>query len=193
MSRKVIAIIGGIGAGKSVVRRILEVMGYNVYDSDSRARALMDCDKEIHDSLKRKIHPMAVVDGKIDRALISDVVFSDRSALDRLNSIVHGRVIEDFMKWMSGRPGSEPLFVETAILYQCDLWKYVDEVWEVTAPVQERIHRVIQRSGLTAQQVIDRINSQASDDSGFRHPASPISNDGLTPLLPQIHTLLNKT
>ena len=42
MASRLIAITGGIGSGKSVVSRILKVMGYAVYDTDTQARRLMN-------------------------------------------------------------------------------------------------------------------------------------------------------
>ena len=75
------AITGGIGSGKSVVSQILRILGYPVYDCDSRARTIMDSDCGIHRSLCEQIHPQAVTGGIVDRQLISSIVFNDTEAL----------------------------------------------------------------------------------------------------------------
>lgn len=149
---RLIAITGGIGAGKSVVSHVLAAMGYDVYDCDSRARRIVDDTPEIHRRLVSEIHPQAVIDGHVDRKQISEVVFNDPEALRRLNAIVHTAVIDDLRRWCDER-SKLPVFVETAILYDCDLWRMVDDVWEVTAPVELRIDRVMRRNNLTRSQV----------------------------------------
>jgi len=91
---------GGIGAGKSVVSRILDAMGYPVYDCDSRAKAIMDKDPRIHEQLCRQIHPLVVIGGVIDRRLLAEIVFNDPLAVGRLNTIVHAAVEADVSRWV---------------------------------------------------------------------------------------------
>lgn len=185
-----IAVTGGIGAGKSVVSEILRCMGYHVYDCDSRARRIMDSDPSIHQRLVEEIHPLAVVDGIIDRPLIAERVFNSPEKLSCLNSIVHGAVVEDVARWRQSLDASVA-FVETAILYQCSLWTLVDGVWEIDAPVELRISRVMRRNNISREQVIARINSQSGCPLPTDHPRHTIIlNDNTHPLLPAIHSAL---
>lgn len=188
---KLIALTGGIGSGKSVVARILRAMGYPVYDCDLRARQIIDADPAIHALLQAHIHPEAVVEGIVNRALISSIVFADSDALQRLNTITHSAVRADLLRWRQqceGR-GQRTLFVETAILRQSGFISLVDDIWEITAPIDIRIQRVQQRSHLTPAQIQARIQSQASESlSDFPH--RDICNAPTTSILPQIHTLL---
>lgn len=195
MNRKLICISGGIGSGKSVVCHILSAMGYEIYDCDSRARSIMDRDTEIHSRLVDEIHPMAVREGVIDRKIVSEIVFSDASKLERLNRIVHHAVRRDMLRWIDEHIAlgtKMPLFVETAILYQSGLNEVVDEVWVVTAPEELRIARVMNRNGLTADQVRLRIESQRFEPAAdaVRPLTIEIVNDGHTPVLPQVLELL---
>jgi len=186
------AITGGIGAGKSVVSRILAAMGYEVYDSDREARRLMDADPGIHAALCRDIDPRAVVGGRIDRALIASIVFADPAALARLNAIVHARVADDFRR-RAAASRAPRIFIETAILDTCPpLHPLVDEIWEVTAPDRVRIARVRRRSGLTDAQILARIRSQQTPPAPALSavPRRRISNTPADALLPQIHSLL---
>lgn len=190
---KLTAIVGGIGAGKSVVCRSLAAMGYPVYDCDSRAKAIMDNDSEIHNRLLCEIHPECVVNGIIDRRLISEIVFSDPQMLERLNAIVHFAVKSDLQAWskICETNGRDVVFVETAILRQSGLIDVVDDIWEVTAPTDVRIKRVVQRNGLTEEQVYARIESQKNESlCGIDHKV--IVNDDTAALLPQIHSLLSE-
>ena len=79
-----IAIIGGIGSGKSTVLQILKNKGYDVLSCDEVNSKLI-CDKEY---LKRLNETFvgAVVNGKLDKKVLSSIVFNSKSELDKLNS-----------------------------------------------------------------------------------------------------------
>lgn len=187
------AITGGIGAGKSVVSRVLKVMDYEVFDCDHEAKIIMDSDDEIKRRLRNEISPTAVLnDGTIDRKHISSIVFSDQAKLSALNAIVHEAVRRRILEWKSESHKAARLFVETAILYQSGLDGMVDDVWEVIAPDEIRILRVMERNDCDRQTVIDRIKSQTFIPERL-HPATyNIVNDNFVPLLPQLLTLLKK-
>lgn len=188
---KLIAITGGIGSGKSVVSRILRTMGHEVYDCDSEAKRLMDESREIKRRICEQISPAAVsADGKIDRTHLSSVVFADPAKLSILNSIVHSAVTDDIKAWRSQPHSRDMLFVETAILYQSGLDRIVDEVWDVTAPDELRIARVIARNNCDREAVAARIRSQVFAPEHPHHTVREILNDNVTPLLPRIEALL---
>ncbi len=188
--RPVIAITGGIGCGKSVVSRVLRIRGFEVVDSDSHARSIMDTSKTIKERLRLEIHPASVdADGIIDRKLLADIVFADEEMLRRLNSIVHGEVLES-LREIAQSADSSVLFVESAILYSSGLDRIAAAEWNVECPDDIRIRRVMARNGLTRSQVVDRIESQKTERPQGRLPLVRIVNDGLTPLLPQIDEAL---
>lgn len=185
--KRIIAITGGIGAGKSVVCRMLRSMGYPVYDCDIEARILMDRSVEIKRSIAEKISPNAITkDGKICRPTLSTCVFSNSEKLKTLNDIVHGAVREHFSRWVDKQTAST-LFVETAILYESGMDKMVNEVWEVTAPREVRIQRVMERNAMTREQVEQRISNQSLQSN----PSHRILlNDGHHTIISQIIKLL---
>ncbi len=185
-----IALTGGIGSGKSVVSDTLIAMGYDVYDCDHQAHRLMNESLPIKSKISSLFGSDCVrADGTVDRRHLSEIVFADSEKLNRLNNIVHGAVREHLSEWHSLR--SDICFVETAILYQSNLDQMVDAVWEVTAPRELRLLRVMKRNGLTASQVEARIAVQDSYVPPRRHPnVSVIVNDGSRPVLPQVEQLL---
>lgn len=186
-----IAIVGGIGSGKSVVSRIVSVMGYEVYDCDTRAKRLMDSSDDIKGRIRCEIHPGCVADGKIDRKHLAEIVFADEEALRRLNTIVHSAVREDLRCWVEQCGENNTVFVETAILYQSGLDKMVDAVWEIDAPLDLRIERVMARNSVSREEVLARISSQDSFVPTALHPSvTHIVNDNDQPILPQIERLL---
>ena len=186
------AITGGIGAGKSVVSKILRTIGYQVFDCDIEAKRLMDSSAEIKLKLKTEISAAAVdYDGNIDRKHLSSVVFADPAKLERLNSIVHKAVRDEIKHWANNQHANSHLFVETAILYQSQLDKDVDDVWEVIAPEEIRIIRVMNRNRCTREEVISRIKSQSYTPQMPHSKIAHIINDDFTPILPQLSDLLS--
>ncbi|MFG6384991.1 MAG: dephospho-CoA kinase [Muribaculaceae bacterium] len=188
---RLIAICGGIGSGKSVVSEILRSLGYEVYDCDSRAKQIMDSDLYIHERLCAEIHPESVVDGVIDRKLISEVVFGNPEALARLNDIVHRAVKADIERWAYEHATDNAVkFVETAIPVSSGMVSMVNDIWEVTAPYNVRIERVKKRNGMSEAQIVARMKSQEVE-SLDSIPHQRIINSPDCAILPQIHCLLN--
>ena len=188
---RLIAITGGIGSGKSVVSRVVEAIGYDVYDCDSRARQIMDGSDSIKKAIANEICREAIgADGSIDRCRLSAEVFGNDDKLCRLNAIVHAAVKEDLAKWASER---REAFVETAILYQSGLDRMVSDVWEIIAPTELRVERVIERNGLTRDEVMKRIVAQDQYQPQAIHGrVTRIVNDGDMPLLPQIEEAIER-
>ncbi len=186
------AITGGIGAGKSVVARIVAALGYDVYDCDSRARSLMEGEEIVAALAEAFGSGIFTAQGELIRPRLAEIVFADPEALTRLNAITHAAVRADLAAWASERSQAGHIFVETAILYQSGLDRMVARVWEVTAPRELRIERVMARSGLTREQAVARIEAQDSFIPEQPHRAvTTIVNDGTTPLLPAILSLIN--
>lgn len=189
-NKRIVAVTGLIGSGKSVVCSILKALGHEVYDCDSRAKILMDRDSRIIMAIGERVSAQAVNEGIINRRILAEVVFSDPQLLKELNGIVHAAVREDFVEWSLKK---DIAFMETAILYTSGMAGLVSEVWNVTAPESLRIERIARRnSDLSLSQIKKRIDSQASE----ANPSSPhprvfsIVNDGISPVLPRVEELL---
>ena len=187
---KLIAITGGIGSGKSMVARIVSTMGYPVCDTDSLARSLMASDPTLKQQLSSAFGPNTYLsDGNVNRPYLAQVAFASDKARQRLNSIVHPAVANYVVQW-AHKDTTPMAFVETALLNTSGMRPMVDTVWHVTAPVAQRIERVTARSGLTPDEVLRRIHSQAHDDEP-RTGDVVLLNDGQQALLPQIVDALN--
>lgn len=181
---KRIAIIGGIGSGKSVVSRLLSLMGYPVYDCDSNAKRLMDESEDIHRGLVDIFGPPAVTPEGINRAYIASIAFKDAEKLSKLNSLVHPAVLHDFDRW--AQQNGEIVFVETAILSESGMSKSVDAVWSVEAPLECRVERVMVRNAMSRQDVMRRISSQATTIPDEITSVTHLINDDSHALIPQI-------
>lgn len=187
----IVAVTGGIGAGKSTVCNILRVKGFEVYDCDSRAKAVMDSDAELRRRLRRRFGTAVISEKGIDRRALAEIVFNDAAALDDLNALVHNAVKADIHRCAVACTGPV-FFIETAILYQSGLNEYVDRQWLVEADESTRVRRVMRRNGLTADEVKARIKAQEYliPDNAVRPVTDLIDNSDDAVLLPQVNSLL---
>lgn len=181
---------GGIGSGKSVVAHVLTIKGYEVVDSDTLARRLMDESAVVKDRIAAEIDTSCVRDGLIDRRRLADIVFSDVRRLAVLNDIVHGLVRERLAEIAAH--ATKPFFVETAIFGSSGLWRLCSAELRVTAPEELRVERVMRRNGLSADAVRARIAAQRTETllGDEAPPLFIIENDGHTAVLPQVDTFL---
>lgn len=190
VSNHIVAVTGGIGSGKSVVCRMLSCMGYYVYDCDSHARRIMDESAEIKAVIANQICQEAIsADGEIVRERLAQVVFGDAHALEILNKCVHAAVRDDVRRESRKR---KLMFVETAILYQSEMDKMVDCVWEVGAPTYLRVERVKKRNNMSEEQVLSRIRAQELPSTVQPHSLTfLINNDDDEAVMPQLLKLIN--
>lgn len=185
-----LAITGGIGCGKSVVSHILEVMGVQVYDCDRRAKEIMVSDAGIIKGLKRMFGDSCYNDdGSLNRQFLASRIFTDDNNIERVNALVHPAVKKDFENWAASKDC--PLVaVETAVLYESGLIDSVDKVLVVWADKETAIRRTIKRSGMSRNQVLSRMLKQVSSEELLLLSDYSIYNDGNTPLLPEVLSLL---
>lgn len=188
---RIIAISGGIGVGKSIICKILFHLGYDIYDCDSMAKRIMDNSQTIKDYIATNISKDAIQNNTINRKVLANIVFNNKVLLDKLNSIVHFEVKNDIIKWVNNHYNNSKVFIETAILYQSGIDQLVDEVWEITAPDEMRIARVMKRNNLSREDVIARINSQkVTSENRTYKIIHKITNDNHQAIMPQIYQLL---
>lgn len=158
-----IAICGGIGSGKSTISRMFAERGAALYDSDSRAKALMNESEELRKALVAAFGEECYLDGALNRPYLAGKVFSSAEQLAKLNSIVHPAVKEDFQRWAEQQE-SDYCILESAILFESGFDALVDKTVAVLAPEPLRIARAMERDGAMREQVEARVKAQMSDD-----------------------------
>lgn len=164
----VLAVTGGIGAGKSHVCRIFSSRhGIPVYDSDSHAKSLYDTDPVLLDKV-RMIAGNDIIsgDGKLLRSVLAAKIFNDASMLSRVEAEVFPAVMRDFYNWKAHVEGSVRfVIIESAIfLAKPILYPMADKVLYVDAPLELRIARVMRRDGVARDAVFERISNQPPVD-----------------------------
>ncbi len=192
---KTLVCTGGIGAGKSYVTSILNKMGYPVYNSDYRTKELYNTNEDLLNMLTDLLGKELVEEGRINRQYMAKKIFADKSLLEKVNSIVHPFVYKDFISWReyNRNMGVELVLFESAIFFESPMFKDIaDYVLVVSAPLELRISRVSSRDNLKREDVINRINKQASQEFKEAQSDFIIFADDNLELLPQIYEMLNK-
>lgn len=186
-----IGITGGIGSGKSVVSRLLEIMDIPVYISDIEAKRIMHTDELIRESLSVLIGEEVFRGGELNRPLLASYMFGHPEHVKEVNAIIHPQVKEDFRQWAGGRAGEPLIAMESAILIEAGFRDEVDFLVMVYAPLEVRVVRAIKRDCSSRELVMKRIEAQMSDDAKRNQADFVIVNDDETPLIPQVLELIS--
>ncbi len=177
MNKKLFAITGGIGSGKSLVLSILKDAGFLAISSDQIVSNLYKTHKV--KALLKEMFPIAVSGEKrlrLNRAEISKQVFFDKDKHQLLTSTITPLVLEEILK--KAKNTTKPLFVEVPLLFECKYQDYFDGVIVVMRDKKERIESVKLRSNLTEEQILARISNQVDYDALDKTPYTVINNDG---------------
>lgn len=185
-----VGITGGIGAGKSVVCRVFQTLGIPVFDADSTAKKLMEEDKELVSSIKELFGADIYTPTSLDRQRLASIVFTQPQLLKQLNELVHPATIAYGEEWI-GRQTSRYIIKEAAIFFESGSYKEMDVMVGVSAPVEVRIKRALQRPNMTYDKVVERIANQMDDTEKMKKCNHVIINDGHTALIPQVVKLHN--
>lgn len=186
---QIIGITGGIGSGKSTVARIFSLLGIPVYSADDAAREIMVKDLQLIEEIKAHFGVESYLpDGSLNRKYIANIVFNDKSQLEKLNSIVHPATIRDSEAW--ARKQKSPYVIkEAALMFESESFHHVDKVIGVYAPESLRILRVMKRDGVSRDEVLARIHKQIDDRIKMKLSDYVIYNDEQHMVIPQVLAL----
>ncbi len=185
-----IGITGGIGSGKSIVSRLLTLTGIPVYQTDTEAKRLMLSDTGIREGLTALAGNEVYNEKGLNKAFLASYIFGHPEHLKQVNAIVHPRVRDDFRLW-AGKARQKIVAMESAILLEAGFTNEVDKIVMVYAPSEVRIARAIRRDSATRKEVERRIQSQMDDEKKRGAADFVIVNDGETPLIPQVLSLIS--
>ena len=172
---KHIALTGGIGSGKSVIAKIFIILGIPVYDSDREAKRIMETDRGVVSSLQQLIGEELYQDSKLQKEVMARAIFSDSILCKKINEIVHPQVWNDYVQW-SNRQNTDFTIMETALLYETEMYKNFDAVVAVTAEEETRIRRVMQRNKCNAESIHKRMQNQTSVEIALQNADFIIEN-----------------
>lgn len=188
---KIIGLTGGIGSGKTMVANYFKSLGIPVYIADDEARKIMkspDVIQEIVDEFGSDV----LEDGRLNREKLSGLVFNNPGKLQKLNSIVHPLVKKHFEDWIL-KHGTFPFVIkEAAILFESGSYKYCDLIITVTAPIEDRIQRVMERDKVDREAVLTRMQNQWTDEQRVLKSDFVIQNISVNETKKEVKLILKK-
>ena len=171
----IIGITGGTGSGKSTLLHLLEEHGSMILDCDVIYHELLQSDKSLLDAIEKRF-PGTVVDGALDRKKLGTIVFADENALQDLNCITHAAVRTEVLRQLETAPNLTA--IDAIGLFEGDLASLCDITVAITAPVAERIRRIMTRDGVTEEYARNRISAQHNDEWFAQRCDHMLENNG---------------
>jgi dephospho-CoA kinase len=165
MKKKLIAITGGIGAGKSLVSEFFEKSGFVVLKADTIAKELILTDSNVQRQILKEFGKESFITGKLNTKFLAEKVFTDEVNLQKINSIVHPATMKKIELLAKKHFEKHKIvFVESALVFEANIEDYFDHIILVLADEQVRINRTLAREKISEPEIRNRMNFQIPDE-----------------------------
>jgi len=162
-----VGLTGGIASGKSTVASLLRDRDCQVLELDPLGHELLEPGQSAYDEVVREFGTGILGPGdKVDRTKLGAIVFSDPAKRERLNQILHPRILQVVRQWFSAldRPEGPDLAVaEAALIIEAGFQKELDKLIVCWARPDQQLARLMER-GLSREQASQRIAAQMPAD-----------------------------
>jgi dephospho-CoA kinase len=164
----IVGLTGGIGAGKSTVARLLEQRGAHIIDVDTLGRSVISSGgSAVRPVVSEFGESILDSSGAIDRAALSNIVFSNARELRRLTAITHPAINDEILARLSEIARDRIVVLDMAVLVESNLGQIDEEhsytlIMTVEAPLELRIERAVNR-GMQEAEVRRRMSLQADE------------------------------
>ena len=184
-----VGLTGGIGSGKTTIANLFATeFAIPIYIADTKAKELIAQDAHLQQEIKALLGEEAFVEGKYNTAFVASIVFSTPEKLQALNQLIHPYVQQDFERWREEQH-SPYVIKESAILFESGSYKDCDYIITVTAPLEERIRRVMLRDKIDRKTVEKRIKNQWNDENRIKLSTFVVDNRDFGRNLDKIQTI----
>ena len=173
----IVALTGGIGAGKSLAAQYFSELGARVVDADQLARVAIERGSEGFAEVILRFGEEITRNGDIDRKALAEIIFADPKAKADLEAIIHPRVRELFAEVVADLSADEILIYEIPLLAETGSANNFDLVITVEADLEIRKERLRKR-GMFISEIERRIATQASREERVALADYVIVNDG---------------
>lgn len=173
----VVALTGGIGAGKSLVAQYFSELGARVVDADQLARIAIERGSAGFDEVVTRFGESILRNGDIDRKALGEIVFKDKSAKAALEAIIHPKVRELFFEVVNDLAADEILIYEIPLLVETGAASNFDQIITVEADLELRKSRLLKR-GMFISEIESRLAAQASPTEREAVATHVIENSG---------------
>jgi len=157
----IIGITGGTGCGKTTLLKAIAEKGGLILDCDAVYHQLLTTDRNLLDAIETRF-PGTVENGQLQRKKLGSIVFSDKNALLDLNNITHSAIRDELLRQLESRP--ELAAIDAIALFEGGLAELCDVTVAVTAPVEDRVQRLMKRDGISEEYARARIAAQHEED-----------------------------
>jgi dephospho-CoA kinase len=175
---KIIGLTGGIGSGKTTIATFFKAKAVPVYIADNQAREIMESPEIISD-IKQVFGDSVFENETLNRQKLAAIVFDNPEKLKLLNAIIHPAVKNHFNQWILNHKNAAFIVYESAILFESGSYKNCDLIINVTAPIETRIQRVIERDNTSREAVLKRMERQWTDEQRSEKSNFNIENSTL--------------
>lgn len=168
----VIGLAGGIASGKSNIAEKLKSKGAAIINCDIIAHELYKPGLPLNTTIAQSFGDHVITsDGEVDRRKLGQIVFSDKSQLQKLNELVWPAVIEETQRRVValGKQGYKVVVMEAAVMVRAKWYERCHQLWAVIIPPDEAIKRLQKRNGLTEEEARQRIEAQPSNSEQVAH------------------------
>jgi dephospho-CoA kinase len=180
-----VGLTGGIGSGKTTVARIFELLGVPVYYADAASKRLYHTDAELKANLKANFGDEIFENEVLDRKKLAALVFKDPAQLELLNRLVHPPTIRDAEQWMA-RQTAPYIIKEAALLFESGSVAGLNLVVGVYSPKPLRLKRVMDRDGVSREEVLARMTRQIDEEIKMKLCDFVLHNNEQQLLIPQV-------
>ena len=161
------------------------MLGVPVYYADQASKRLYHSDPVLISDLKKHFGESIYINEKLDRTKLADIVFNDPLQLELLNQLAHPPTLRDAATWMS-RQTAPYVIKEAALLFESGSAEGLDYIIGVKAPLSLRIKRVMERDGLSRDEILKRTSRQIDESIKLRLCDFIIENDEQQLVIPQV-------
>ena len=187
-----VGLTGGIGSGKTTIANLFALhFSIPIYIADTKAKELVANNKQLQQEIVTLLGEEAFVEGRYNTAFVAQEVFSNKDKLDKLNAIIHPYVQQDFLQWKQSQQAPY-VIKEAAILFESGSYRDCDFIIMVTAPLEERIERVMLRDKIDRETVEKRIKNQWNDEKKIELSTFVIENREIDKNLDKIEIIHSK-
>ena len=187
-----VGLTGGIGSGKTTIANLFALhFSIPIYIADTKAKELVANNKQLQQGIVTLLGEEAFVEGRYNTSFVAQEVFSNKEKLDKLNAIIHPYVQQDFLQWKQSQQAPY-VIKEAAILFESGSYRDCDFIIMVTAPLEERIERVMLRDKIDRETVEKRIKNQWNDEKKIELSTFVIENREIDKNLDKIEIIHSK-
>ena len=173
----VVGLTGGIGSGKSSAANIFKEFGIDCIDADNVAKNILDLNENARKLFINEFGDKYIdKDNKINREILRDDIFNDKSKIEKLESIIHPKVRDEIFKFIENS-SSIYTIVDVPLIFETNSKDFYDKIVLVDCETNTQISRASQRDNRSNESIMKIIKNQATREQRLSIADYVISND----------------